>query len=729
MLHALLVDDDEPFLEALAEAVSRESFSTRTATSLGAAKRALAGAVPDVVLIDLHLPDGNGLELLDELSAYPSTEVVLITGRASVETAVEAMRRGAADYLVKPVDLARIRKVLANVSRTRELKQLAASLPWTRRKTVEDALPVVFGRYEVEAEIGDGAMGRVFRCRDPLVGRVVAVKTVKAEYLSGDSRADYLRRFRREAQAAGSLAHPGIVSVYDVGDDYLVMEYVEGATLHQLLRDHKALDFSSALRVLAPLAEALDYAHQTGVIHRDIKPSNIMVQPDGRPKLMDFGVARLDTSTATRTGHVLGSPSYMAPEQILGEPLTPRADLFSFAVVAYEALTGRRPFEGDSVPSIVYRVVHDAAPAPTRLNRELPANCDAVFARAFAKDPAQRFANATSFVGALMGADVGGPPVDISSDPLLESLLLASAASSEEGGEASDRPPAHPGTPALGSPTTTLDRALQRPVAAPRRRWPRIAAAGLAAIGATALAAWLSARPVAVPGTMTPGPLRVETQPPGMPVSIDGRPAGRSPLMLELEPGIHRVRVDEPGYAPAELTLQLTPGTTAAPLRFVMSRLPAPPSGDPVRLADSFAATGSQPPGGHPAGAPSRGRAAGGTAVWTPLSPPPAAPPRPLREGDLVALTGDVQPPRRISGGVPRYPEDARRLGLSGSVLIEMTVTEHGRPDEVRVLESAGAILDETVIEAVSSWQFEPPVRDGVKVRVRWQYRHTFAPR
>ena len=718
MPHALLVDDDEPFLEALAEAVSRESFSTRTATSLKAAKCAIAGSIPDVVLIDLHLPDGNGMELLEELSAFPTTEVVLITGRASVETAVEALRRGAADYLVKPVDLARIRKVLANVSRTRELKQLALSLPWTRRKAAEDGMPVVFGRYEVEAEIGDGAMGRVFRCRDPLVGRVVAVKTVKSEYLGGDSRADYLSRFRREAQAAGILAHPGIVSVFDVGDDYMVMEYVEGATLQHLLRVQQALDFSSALRVLAPLAEALDYAHQAGVIHRDIKPSNIMVQPDGRPKLMDFGVARLDSSTATRTGHVLGSPSYMAPEQILGGPLTARADLFSFAVVAYEALTARRPFEGDSVPGIVYSVVYKAAPAPSGLNRELPPSCDVVFGRALAKNPAERYPNATAFVGALMGADDGRPAPDISADPLLESLLLSAASAPEPGGDGERTPiPAR-----VGSPTTTLDRALTRPRAAPApspRRWPRLAGAGVGVVAATALAAWLWTPPPAAVEPATPGPLRIETQPPGMPVSIDGRLAGRSPLMLLLAPGMHRVRVAEQGYAPAELTLQLSPGTTAAPLRFVMAPVPAAASGPPPRTAE--AARADVVP---PTRAEASTRRAG--AVWTPL---PAAVPSPPPAEEVRLVPPDVQPPRRISGSLPAYPEQARRLGLSGSVLIEMTINERGEPKDVRVLESAGAILDETLIESVWSWRFAPAERAGVKVRAPWRYRHRFDAR
>jgi serine/threonine-protein kinase len=684
MPHALLVDDDEPFLTALAEAVSRESFSTRTATSLAAAKLAIASGAPDVILIDLHLPDGNGMELLEELSAFPTTEVVLITGNASIETAVEALRRGASDYLVKPVDLGRIKTVLANVSRTRELKLLAASLPWARRKTNEDGLPVVFGRYQVEAEIGEGAMGRVFRCRDPLVGRSVAVKTVKSEYLSGESRADYLRRFRREAQAAGALSHPGIVNIYDVGDDYMVMEYVEGATLQHLLRDENALDFSSALRVLAPLAEALDYAHREGVIHRDIKPANIMVQPDGRPKLMDFGVARLDSSTATRSGRVLGSPSYMAPEQIRGEPPTPRADLFSLAVVAYETLTGRRPFPGDSVPAIVYRVVHEAALAPCSLNRELPAACDAVFARALAKNRDERYRDASAFVAALVGVDAGTGIHTISPDPLLQSLVSSG-----------------PGpAPVVASPTTTLNTkaaGLAEAGDATRRRRTQGAVAALAVMAAILIWFWLP-RPSS-PEAAASGPLRIETQPAGMGVWIDGRHAGRSPLMLPLLPGTHQLRISEPGYAPAELSLQLSPGTTAAPLRFVMSPLTA-------------ALPERSPPPAKPRVASPRGEPTAGT-----------------REGDLVPLTASVQPPRRIAGRLPEYPEAARRLGLSGSVLIEMIVTERGEPERIRVLESAGAILDETVISAVPSWQFEPAVRDGVKVRVRWPYRHTFSPR
>ena len=702
MPRALLVDDDEPFLAALAEAVSHEGFTTQTAVTLKAAKAAIADGIPDIVLIDLHLPDGNGMELLEDLSVFPSTEVVLITGKASVDTAVEALRRGASDYLVKPIDLGRIKAVLANATRTRELKALAASLPWARRKASGAPIPVLGGRYEIDEEIGEGSMGRVFRGRDPLVGRVVAVKTIKAEYLSDENRTDYFRRFRREAQAAGILSHPVIVSLFDVGDDYLVMEYVEGVTLQQLLRHERVLDFPTALRVLTPLAEALDYAHRAGVIHGDIKPANIMVQPDGRPKLMDFGVARLEAATASQSQHVFGSPSYMAPEQILGAGLTHRTDLFSFAVVAYEMLVGRRPFEGDTVPSIIYRVVHETLPVPSSLNAALPPACDIAFARALAKDPSERYPDAISFVAALVGAEAGTGMTVLPPDPLIQSLVSTLAQTEGERTPPPRRdaplPEASVGVePAEEGPasaTTTLQAAIvARQVRAShrRRQWLRWAAAGLVLPAAVLLGRSLRTSE----GTVAPpGMLRVETQPAGMRVWVDGAQAGPSPLMLrDLPPGTHRIRVMEPGYAPAELTLELTPGTTAAPLRFVMTPLAAPLT------------VISRP-----------------SPVISVATPSVA----PLREGDFVEPDATDHPPRRTFGPTPSYPDEARRLRLSGSVLIEVIVTAKGLPERIRVLESAGAVLDETVIEAVGRWRFVPASKAGVRVRTRWQYRHTF---
>ena len=262
-------------------------------------------------------------------------------------------------------------------------------------------LPERFGRYEVIDELGDGAMGRVYRAWDPAVNRVVAVKTIKSEYLTRDTADEYLRRFRREAQSAGGLNHPAIVRVFDLGDDFLVMELVEGRTLHRLIREEGRLAPEKALRLLAPVADAVDHAHRAGIVHRDIKPANVMVDPGGQPKLMDFGVAKIEASVMTTAGQILGSPSYMSPEQIAGENVTSRSDLYSLAVVAYEMLTGQPPFQGKTITQVIYKVMHEAAPPPRRWNAALPARYDDVFARALAKDPAARFPTAGEFIAAL----------------------------------------------------------------------------------------------------------------------------------------------------------------------------------------------------------------------------------------------------------------------------------------------------------------------------------------
>ena len=261
--------------------------------------------------------------------------------------------------------------------------------------------PERFGRYEVVAEIGDGSMGRVYKARDPVVERFVAIKTIKSEYLTRDQAKEYLKRFRREAQAAGSLNHPNIVRIFDVGENHLVMEMLEGQTLQQLIREGGPMEPEQARAILSPVADALDHAHASGIIHRDIKPANIMIQTGGQPKLMDFGVAHLDATVMTATGQILGSPSFMSPEQLLGENVTPRFDNYSLAVVAYEMLTGQSPFPGKTITAVIYRVMHEEAPSPRKLNASLPDRYDKIFAKALAKDPTKRYASATDFSSAL----------------------------------------------------------------------------------------------------------------------------------------------------------------------------------------------------------------------------------------------------------------------------------------------------------------------------------------
>ena len=258
------------------------------------------------------------------------------------------------------------------------------------------------GRYEVLVELGRGAMGTVFQARDPKIDRTVAIKTISVKAANAAEEAEYLQRFFREAQAAGKLAHPGIVTVFDVGDDedtktpYIVMEYIPGATLDAMAR-LGAVAPTTALELVQQVAEALHYAHAQGIVHRDIKPANVIVTEDGRAKIMDFGVAKLTSTEFTVAGQVLGTPSYMSPEQLTGDALDGRSDLFSLGIVLYLLLTGSKPFTGESVSEITYKVVNkDPAPA-TQLNSALTAEIDYVLSRALAKSPASRYQSGAEF--------------------------------------------------------------------------------------------------------------------------------------------------------------------------------------------------------------------------------------------------------------------------------------------------------------------------------------------
>ncbi len=261
--------------------------------------------------------------------------------------------------------------------------------------------PLKYGRYEVDAEIGQGAMGKVYKAHDPMVERSVAIKAIKEEILTQDRSGEYLRRFQREARAAGGLSHPNILTIYDVGENYFVMEYLEGKNLLELITQKGRLTLAEVNTIISPIVDALEYAHRRGVYHRDIKPANIMILEDGTPKLMDFGLAHLESTVMTSTGQFLGSPSYMSPEQIKGDPMSPQADLFSLAVVTYEMLTGKKPFPGDSITTVVYRVVNEEPVPPRKWVDELPPQYDDIFYRALAKKPVDRYANFSDFLTAL----------------------------------------------------------------------------------------------------------------------------------------------------------------------------------------------------------------------------------------------------------------------------------------------------------------------------------------
>jgi len=231
------------------------------------------------------------------------------------------------------------------------------------------------GRYEILDEIGQGAMGTVYRALDPLIEREVAIKTVDIAQLRSEGP-DAEARFLREAQSAGRLSHPNIVTIYDVGETdtlaYIAMEYLSGSTLRDLM-DRSLLPLDLAIDTALQMAEALAFAHEHGVVHRDIKPANVVVTGRrGRIKLTDFGIAHLLNSNQTQTGQMLGSPRYMSPEQAMGREVDGRSDIFSLGAVLYEMLTGRYAFDGDSLPTIVYRVVNEMPPTAMPMRGTLP---------------------------------------------------------------------------------------------------------------------------------------------------------------------------------------------------------------------------------------------------------------------------------------------------------------------------------------------------------------------
>src|ERR1700730_8715466 len=263
-------------------------------------------------------------------------------------------------------------------------------------------------RYEIDAEIGRGAMGVVYRAQDPKLDRAVAIQPVSLLGLEPDAEQEYRERFVVEARAAGRLSHAGIVTIFDVREEaetrapYLVMEYIEGQSLQKLLsRENRTLPLSTTLHLIQEVAEALHYAHAQGVVHRDIKPANILVDADGHAKIADFGIAKLNQTNLTLPGLVLGSPAYMAPEQLSDEDVDGRSDLFSLGVILYAMLTGHRPFQGNSTTTVCFKLVNHEPVTVMAFDSTFPPELDQVVSRAIAKDPAQRYQS-----GMEMAADI-----------------------------------------------------------------------------------------------------------------------------------------------------------------------------------------------------------------------------------------------------------------------------------------------------------------------------------
>jgi serine/threonine-protein kinase len=292
------------------------------------------------------------------------------------------------------------------------------------------------GKYRIIEQVGEGAMGVVYRATDPVLNRTVAVK-VMCDAIARDD--DLRGRFLREAQAAGSLQHPNVITIYDFGEVdghlFIAMEFVEGEDLDKLLAKEVALSPVDKLDIIIDVLSGLAYAHKRGIVHRDIKPANIRIDDEGRARLMDFGIARISSSSLTRTGVMVGTPAYMAPEQIVGGETVPASDLFSVGTVLYELLTGSKPFQGESIQSVMYQIVSHDPPPLNSAKLGLPPILDTIANRALAKDVENRYSSALEMANALTEVRAGLDRAASTSKTVSLRLVIDSALADERAGK------------------------------------------------------------------------------------------------------------------------------------------------------------------------------------------------------------------------------------------------------------------------------------------------------
>ncbi len=337
--------------------------------------------------------------------------------------------------------------------------------------------PKTIGRYEIVDELGHGAMGAVFRARDPAMDRIVALKTILTVALESDQSGEYRQRFHREARAAGALAHPGIVPVFDVGENegvpFLVMEFVNGQTLADAMKKGERLTMDRVCEIGQQIAEALGYAHRKGVIHRDIKPANILLTSREtygveRPRITDFGVAKLTAGEITTTGQLLGTPAFMPPEQFTGAPIDGRTDLFSLGVILYWMATGEQPFPGETMTTVSYKIVHTEPVPPAKLNPAIPAQLERVILKCLAKSPADRYQTGEELAQALAEVRGGATPT---------SMKTAVPVATITGGESEDTLEPAPSLPPKRTSTSGVAQSVS---AAPGKPPQKAVAAGSA---------------------------------------------------------------------------------------------------------------------------------------------------------------------------------------------------------------------------------------------------------
>jgi TonB family protein len=636
------------------------------------------------------------------------------------------------------------------------------------------ALPQKIGRYEIVEEVGRGAMGAVYKARDPNIGRIVAIKTILSSALTGPLADEYRKRFQREARAAGMLAHPGIVTVYDVDEDdgtaFLVMEYVQGRTLASALDRGERFPFSSIYDLGSQLARALHYAHSHGVIHRDIKPANILLTappggaPDTMVKITDFGVAKLSNSQITTVQQMLGTPAFMSPEQCTGAPLDGRSDLFSLGVILYWMATGDKPFVGETLTALSYKIVHAEPVPPRSLNPGIPSRLESIILRSLAKNPERRYASGQEIAAELIALAEPGtlrlrlpededryvrpddettpmlgqpprkPPAQFPESPATAQMAQAGDETTPMLGQPlrKPQPMPPPPPPPAASPEPVLTRRLP-PEPAPQAAAPAPSAIGEPAASTRRIESsavpparlgrpWYEAQSATGMGAAQRSAtdeslLRAPSQP--LPGQIS--PAARNyvPLLLGVIGVLvvvllavvlwPRVQPHEPVPAQPSNAAPSAAGTTqqlalAQPVESGSSSS-APAAAAPVRPLPAS-------PAASPAATPRAQRQA-----VTPRAGIRAAEPLPTPAAARIYVPGEVQQAKLISAPRRPYPPLAAQANVQGTVRLQAVIGKDGSVADLEAV-SGHPLLLQTALDSVRQWRYQPTLRDGEPVEV-----------
>lgn len=640
------------------------------------------------------------------------------------------------------------------------------------------------GNYEILGELGRGGMGVVYRGVDSFIKRPVAIKTIYLSEIQEDHERQFLKeRLYREAQSAGILSHPNIVTIYQIGEQdditFIAMEYVDGKNLAQLLRSPDKPSVERLLSIFEQTAAGLDHAHAQGVVHRDIKPANIIVRGDGVAKITDFGVAKITSQTVTRTGMTLGTPHYMAPEQIQGKPVDGRADQYSLGVVIYEVFTGHKPFKADTMTSLIFKIVTDAVD-PKRDNPNLNDAASEVLKKALAKDMGDRFPSCQAMVQAFRGAIglhfsashglAGGTPDSGRGIPTSETVPAASpSGASQKVTDAAasaplpspapsvrtaipatvptvgpPRPPA-PGIPpnpagpvpppsplaiptapqAWQGPQSVRDATKSHSPGSEGKSWrfPVIAVAGFLALAVIFGFVWVF-RGGGGAENLDPSKQAIEDSPaPGVSAAVgEGMKPEESTLADDsvAQPDVAGGISVPPGSETKSITPPATGGIVPATGGRTAESKPVVVTGNPTMGNASRPVAGRPPVAAvkSPAGATKSvpGVTPGASSTVSPTTQAPLVPEPPRPEQKAQPVFTSPKPIVRVPA---IYPAAARRDGISGSVMLQAVVNEAGQPTAVTVMRGIRADLDQAAKDALAKWRFQPGTSDGKPVESR----------